>query len=138
MSAYERLKWIESPDGRLALEVLRHPLGHAQFVVHQRSPERVAVKRGEWTAVQNSGVYPDPDSAERDGLAQWDLQSTSYFGGMTTNERLSAADLLDPFDQATARRDRADMIAILEKVELGDQAARIADTVLARPRSTKV
>jgi len=57
---------------------------------------------------------------------------------MTTNERLSAADLQDPFDQATERRDRADMIAILEKVELGDQAARIADTVLARPRSTKV
>lgn len=138
MSAYERLKLIESPDGRLALEVLRHPLGHAQFVVHQRSPERVAVKRGEWAAVQNPGVYLEPDSTERDGIAQWDLQSTSYFVGMTTNERLSAADLLDSFDQATERRDHVDMISILEKVELGDQAARIADTVLARPRSAKV
>ncbi len=132
MSAYERMKWIENADGQFALEVLRHPLGHARFVAYRRSPELVAAQRGPWTAIQDSGVYADADSAERDGLAQWALQSTSYFAGMTTNERLFAAELLGSFDRATQRRDRSGMIAILEKVDLGDQAARIADTVLAR------
>lgn len=132
MSTYERLKWIESPDGQFALEVMRHPLGHAQFVAYRRSPEIVAAQKGPWTAIQNSGVYADADSAERDGLAQWALQAKSWFAGMTTNERLFAAELLDSFDRAAERRDRDGMIAILEKVELGDQAAQIADAVLAR------
>lgn len=133
MSTYERLKWIESPDGQFALEVLQHPLGHAQFVAYRRSSETVAARQGSWTAIQNSGVYADADSAERDGLAQWALQPKSWFAGMTTNERLSAADLLGSFDRATERRDRNGMIAILEQVDLGDQAAQIADAVLARP-----
>jgi len=132
MGIYERLKWIESPDGQFALEVLQHPLGHAQFVAYRRSPEIVAAQLGAWTAIQNSGVYGDADSAERDGLAQWARQPKSWFEGMTTNERLFAAELIGSFDRAAERGDRDSMIAILEKVELGDQAGQIADAVLAR------
>ena len=42
----------------------------------------------------------------------------SEYDGMTTNERLFEAGLLDTFDQAAKRRDRA---------------AVIADTILANP-----
>lgn len=133
MSNYKRLKWIESPDGRFALEVLEHLRGNAQFVVYRRSPTIVAAHTSPWIAIQNSGLYPDADCAERDGLAQWAVQPQSRFSGMTTNERLFAAELLGTFDRAAKCRDREGMVAILEKVELGDQAAQIADAVLASP-----
>lgn len=51
---------------------------------------------------------------------------------MTVNERLFVAGLLDDFDDAVSRRDRAEMIRILESVEVPD-AARTVDTVLANP-----
>jgi len=56
------------------------------------------------------------------------------FAGMTTNERLFAAGLLDTFDLAARRRDRARMIEVLGKVELADQAERIADGICADPK----
>jgi hypothetical protein len=56
------------------------------------------------------------------------------YAGMTTNERLLVAGLLDAFDAAARARDRARMIEILGRVELGDQADWIADTILADPQ----
>jgi hypothetical protein len=53
---------------------------------------------------------------------------------MTTNERLWDAGLLDAFTQAAGRRDGAAMIAALDQVELEDQSAHIADTILANPK----
>jgi hypothetical protein len=55
------------------------------------------------------------------------------FAGMTTNERLFAAGLLDTFDQAARRRDRGRMVEVLGKVELADQAEKIVDAVFADP-----
>ena len=60
----------------------------------------------------------------------------SKFAGMTTNERLYTAGLLDLFDQAARRRDRALMIEVLGKVELADQAVEIVDAILAHRRDT--
>lgn len=56
------------------------------------------------------------------------------YAGMTTNERLFEAGLLDPFGAAARRRDQPAMIALLEQVELtSDEARWIAETVLANP-----
>jgi hypothetical protein len=54
------------------------------------------------------------------------------YGGMTVNERLFAAGLLDEFDAAARARDRARMIEILAKVEVGDPAWAV-DTILENP-----
>jgi hypothetical protein len=55
------------------------------------------------------------------------------FRGMTTNERLMAAGLLDDFDAAAKRRDRAAMIELFDRVDLAGQAPAIADAILADP-----
>lgn len=55
------------------------------------------------------------------------------FASMTVNERLLAAGLRDAWASATFARNRDRMIVVLGKVELGDQANAIADTVLANP-----
>jgi hypothetical protein len=55
---------------------------------------------------------------------------------MTTNERLFVAGLLDTFDQAARSRDRVRMIEVLGKVDLADQADKIADSILADPKPT--
>ena len=52
------------------------------------------------------------------------------FDGMTTNERLFEAGLLDVWDAAFARRDRDEMIALLVRVDLAEQAAWITDQAL--------
>ena len=57
---------------------------------------------------------------------------TARYGGMTVNERLTVAGLLGEWDKAARRRDRAVMIALLEKVDVAD-AAGIVDAVLADP-----
>ena len=58
----------------------------------------------------------------------------SKYGGMTTNERLAVAGLMDAFDDATRRGDRAAMIDILLRVEFTPEGAeRTADQVLAEP-----
>ncbi len=53
---------------------------------------------------------------------------------MTTNERLFEAGLLDDFDQACRGRNREQMLELLNRVELEDQSAWIADTILANPK----
>ena len=58
----------------------------------------------------------------------------SRFGGMTVNERLYEASLMDNFDDAVRKGDRARMIDILESVEVtGVEAVRTADAILANP-----
>lgn len=55
------------------------------------------------------------------------------YGGMTVNERLYEAGLMDAWGCAAKAKNRKDMVAILSRVELEDQAEWIADTVLANP-----
>jgi len=56
------------------------------------------------------------------------------FGGMTVNERLFVARLVEQWDHAVNARDRDAMIEILTRVELPKtEAGRIADTILANP-----
>ncbi len=57
------------------------------------------------------------------------MADAHQYGGMTLNERLVVAGLLSSFDVAVEARDRAAMIAIMEKVEVQDAAAS-ADTIL--------
>lgn len=52
---------------------------------------------------------------------------------MTVNECLFGAGLVEAFDAAARARDRAEMIRILNKVEVED-AARSADTILKNPQ----
>ena len=73
-------------------------------------------QRGLWWDV--GGVYPE--------------RQMSY-DGMTTNERLAAAGVLEEWDAAARARDRARMVELLTLVELGSQAEWIADRVLAMP-----
>ncbi len=54
----------------------------------------------------------------------------SRFEGMTTNERLFEAGLMDLWDAAFARRDRNEMIALLGQVDLAEQAGWITDQAL--------
>jgi hypothetical protein len=57
------------------------------------------------------------------------------YSGMTTNERLHVAGLLDRFDIAAKSRDREAMINILIQVDiLNGEAASITDRILAKPR----
>jgi hypothetical protein len=54
---------------------------------------------------------------------------------MTTNERLFAAGLIDPFDSAIDRGDRGAAMAILSEVEFdASQGAQIVDTIWASQR----
>ena len=56
------------------------------------------------------------------------------FAGMTVNERLVVAGLLQQWDKSVKARDRDEMIAILKRVDLPEtESARIADSVLANP-----
>lgn len=55
------------------------------------------------------------------------------YGGMTVNERLVEAGLMDAWDSALNARNREEMIAILSQVELESQAGIIADSALATP-----
>jgi hypothetical protein len=56
------------------------------------------------------------------------------YTGMTVNERLFAACLLDAFETAALARDRARMIALLEQVELSSSEVRsTTDSILAAP-----
>jgi hypothetical protein len=57
------------------------------------------------------------------------MSAGSRYAGMTLNERLFVAGLLDAFDAAARARDRAEMIRILTDVDVED-AAWSADTIL--------
>jgi len=51
---------------------------------------------------------------------------------MTVNERLYAAGLMESFDAAAKSRNRAEMIRILEQVDLPNAASSV-DRILADP-----
>jgi hypothetical protein len=56
------------------------------------------------------------------------------FAGMTLNERLYAAGLLDAFDAAVERGDKDEVIRLLQEVRLSRQDAQwSADTLFANP-----
>lgn len=56
----------------------------------------------------------------------------SRLAAITTNERLLDAGLLDEWDRAVSERDRMEMIALLGRVDLADQADWIADQILKK------
>lgn len=57
------------------------------------------------------------------------------YAGMTVNERLFAADLLDAYEAAAMNRDRTTMIAILARVEMTpEQSVQTTDEILADPK----
>jgi len=59
-------------------------------------------------------------------------RDAEYFAGMTVNERLFDAALLDAFDDAVRARNRAKIISILKQVFV-ENADRTADAVLKNP-----
>jgi len=114
-----RAKWIE--DDSCALEILNDCDGRAKFVVHQRHLDGQG--QHYWTPIHTSGLYADADRAEEDGLLQWKDLQKARFGGMTVNERLFDAGLIEDWDNAVRARDQERMILIVSAVELGDEAA---------------
>ncbi len=57
------------------------------------------------------------------------------YDGMTVNERLYAADLLDAYEAAAMNRDRTTMIAILVRAEMTpEQSVQTTDAILADPK----
>ncbi|MBL8901637.1 MAG: hypothetical protein JNM84_28675 [Planctomycetes bacterium] len=59
----------------------------------------------------------------------------SRWAGMTINERLFDAGLLEAWDRAIRGRDRERAEEILGTVDIGvDDAKRVVDTALAKPR----
>lgn len=56
------------------------------------------------------------------------------FAGMTVNERLFVAGILDQFDDAARRRDRQAMLAYLIRVLPDKAATETTDAILANPR----
>lgn len=71
---------------------------------------------------------PKRMSLDHDGLAEQAVH------GMTTNERLAAAGLLESFDAAAKMQDRDRMIELLRRTDLADEAVAIAETILANPK----
>jgi len=63
------------------------------------------------------------------------VNDNGKYSGMTVNERLYEAGIMEEWDRATASRNRDRMIELLGKVELSDQAEHIADSVLTDPRA---
>jgi len=56
------------------------------------------------------------------------------YAGMTVNERLAVAGLMQAFDKAVMARNRSAAVAILRQAELSEeQAASTVDTIVANP-----
>ena len=61
------------------------------------------------------------------------MSDDSRFTGMTVNERLFVAGLLEAFDAAATARNRSEMIRILTDLDV-EGAAWSADTIVQNPR----
>jgi predicted ABC-type ATPase len=59
------------------------------------------------------------------------MDDSDRFSGMTVNERLFEAGLLEEWDAAVHSSNRARMIELLQSVNLADQAVQIVDSLLA-------
>lgn len=77
-----------------------------------------------------SGLYESAESAERGALS---VIINPAYSGMTVNERLFAAGLLNEWDRAVKARDKSRMMDILGQVELADEAEDTTDNLLANP-----
>lgn len=55
------------------------------------------------------------------------------YAGMTVNERLFTAGILDEWDAAARWRKRERMIELLGRVELAEEAEQIVNAVLSNP-----
>ena len=60
------------------------------------------------------------------------MNQQSPYAGMSVNERLFDAGLLDAFNAAARARDRAEMIRLLASVDLEDAAGSV-DMILETP-----
>jgi hypothetical protein len=69
----------------------------------------------------------------RDGKLHATEANKPDFAGMTVNERLYCAGILDRWDDAAQRRDRDAMIELLKRIEVPNPHWT-ADTVLADPQ----
>jgi len=59
------------------------------------------------------------------------MPGKSRYDGMTVNERLFEAGPIPEWDAAASSRNRDKMVELLTKVDIGEQAERISDTVLS-------
>jgi hypothetical protein len=130
ISGDTQAKRIECEDGSCALEILNDRDGHARFAFHHRYPDGRGHYR--WATIHTSGLYADAESAEADAWLQSKDLRKKWLGGMTMNERLFFAGLMDDWDDAVRARDRERISSILSAVETGYQADHIIETVLRR------
>lgn len=61
------------------------------------------------------------------------MNNKPNYGGMTVDERLRAAGILETWERALISRDRERTIELLVAVDLSERAEVISDTVLANP-----
>ena len=62
------------------------------------------------------------------------MSGEGKYSGMTVNERLWDAGIMDAWDAAVISRDRDRMIELLGRIELASEAEWIVDTTLANPK----
>jgi len=104
-------------------------IGRARFVVGE---QRIV-------AVEKIGSYParQPRHSGLENTSQSvrlpNVQHVASLSGMTVNERLFHVGLVDQWDAAARRRDRAAMVDILKRVEVPEPMP-IIDTILADPK----
>ena len=80
---------------------------------------------------------PHPPVGYHEGMdgKEYEVPNNQYVG-MTTNERLFAAKLLDQFDDSIRARDRELAASILQRVGLTRwHAEQVAETILANPKT---
>jgi hypothetical protein len=134
MSKERRIKTIERSDGKARLFILARDDGLFRFEGESEQGEDGDVF---WALSESSGLYESAEGAEHEArrTVPWlrDESSDDVYSGMTVNERLFAAGLLNEFDAAVRDGIRSEMIELLGRVELGDEAADIVDKIMAHP-----
>lgn len=134
---YGRIAIVRRSDGLFCL--YRHWLWPPET---QRTLSVGPVQDRRWTADYEAALYDDAaplpgifgtiEDAEREAMRLLQREPSHEFAGMTVDERLYAAGLVDEFGAAARARDRDRMIGVLTKVALEDASAR-ADAILADP-----
>jgi hypothetical protein len=104
--------------------------GSGRRVLVFRGPDGLFTYRIE-PGPAGDGIYDSADRAMAEALAspEW----LDPFLGMTTNERLAAAGLLELFDDAIGGGDREHAVRLLTKTNISlDAAGQIVDETLRR------